>query len=217
MVSIENSVYHSQFSVFITKGFAVMRFSHHVLEVSCIPTLFILMCWAYVIKSLKSDNDSPSSIPLSPPEILFKAGETASDFKNCWVLCKRVNVGLETRTLDTQSLNNLSEPSSSVKWELGQRWLPGRYLHLYLHISLGEFFIVWGPGNSQGQILPQFAFSQSPKILEVGMSLKLGQLDAHSWDFVSPENGEDGETEIGREIDQTDDGSSISILKRLDQ
>lgn len=50
MVSIENSVYHSQFSVFITKGFAVMRFSHHVLELSCIPTLFILMCWAYVIK-----------------------------------------------------------------------------------------------------------------------------------------------------------------------
>lgn len=49
------------------------------------------------------------------------------------------------------------------------------------------------------------------------MSLKLGQLDAHFWDFVSPENGEDGETEIGREIDQTDDGSSIGILKRLDQ
>ena len=56
---------------------------------------------------------------------------------------------------------------------------------------LGEFFIVWGPGNSQGQIFPQFAFSQSPKILEVRMSPKLGQV-AHSWDFISPECDNDG-------------------------
>ena len=88
-----------------------------------------------------------------------------------------------------------------------------------IHISTflwREFFIVWGPGNSQGQILPQFSTSQSPRILQEEMSSKLGQLDAHFWGFVSPESSKDGEIEIGHEIDQSDGGSS-SIVKRLDQ
>lgn len=55
--------------------------------------------------------------------------------------------------------------------------------------------MVWGPGNFQGQILQQLANSQSPKILEGGMSPELGHLDAHSWDFVSPESDKDGERE----------------------
>ena len=49
MVSIKNSMYHSQL-IYITNGFTIMRFSHHILEVSCILALFILMCWAYVMK-----------------------------------------------------------------------------------------------------------------------------------------------------------------------
>lgn len=43
MVSIENSMYCSQFSPYITKGVAIMRFSHHVLEVSYPLALFILI------------------------------------------------------------------------------------------------------------------------------------------------------------------------------
>lgn len=39
------------------------------------------------------------------------------------------------------------------------------------------------------------------------MSPKLGQLDAHSWDFVSPESDKDGEKrEIGREVGQPEGG-----------
>lgn len=91
--------------------------------------------------------------------------------------------GWETGDLTPQSLNNLFEPSSSVKWELGKRCLPRRYLHLNLHILWGQFFIVWRPGNSQGQILPLFSTVQSFKILEAGMSPTLGQLHDHSWDF----------------------------------
>lgn len=52
------------------------------------------------------------------------------------------------------------------------------------------------PGNSQGQIFLQFT-SESPKVLEAGMSPKLGQLDAHSWDFLPPESDKDGERERG--------------------
>ena len=44
MVSTKNSIYCSQFCLYITNGFAVMRFSCHVLEVSYTLELFILMC-----------------------------------------------------------------------------------------------------------------------------------------------------------------------------
>lgn len=42
--STKNPMYCSHFSLYITKGFAVMRFSCHVLEVSYTLALFILMC-----------------------------------------------------------------------------------------------------------------------------------------------------------------------------
>ena len=61
---------------------------------------------------------------------------------------------------------------------------------IYIQVSIflwRDFFIVWGPGNSQGQILTQFSTSQSPKTLQAEVSSQLDQLDAHSWDFVSPE------------------------------
>ena len=64
-----------------------------------------------------------------------------------------------------------------------------------------EFFIVWGPGNSQGQIFPRFSTSQSPKTLQAEVSSQLDQLDAHSWDFVSPESDKDGELEIDHETE----------------
>lgn len=80
-----------------------------------------------------------------------------------------------------------------------------------------EFFVVWGPGNSQGQILPQFSASQSPRILQEEISSKLGQLYAHFWGFISPESSKDGEKEIGHEIDHSDGGGSSSIVKWLDQ
>lgn len=70
---------------------------------------------------------------------------------------------------------------------------------------------MWRLDHSHRQIFPQFSTSYSPKVLEAGMSPKRGELNAHSWDFVSPESDNDGERGwplIG------DGGGRSSILKR---
>ena len=59
MVSTKNPMYCSQFSLYITKGFAVMRFSCHIggqLHSSIIYSCVLSLCNE---KSLKADKCSP--------------------------------------------------------------------------------------------------------------------------------------------------------------
>lgn len=108
-----------------------------------------------------------------------------------------VNVGLGARRPAVYSLNNCSAFFIS-KVRAGQKVAPRKMFacippHFLVGGGWGSFHC-WRPGNSQGQIFPQFT-SESPKVLEKEMSPKLGQLDAHSWDLVSPESDKDGERE----------------------
>lgn len=84
------------------------------------------------------------------------------------------------------------------------------------HSSWGNFSLCGDLAIPRARSFHNSPSSSPQKVLEAGMPPKLGQLDIHSWDFVSPESDKDREREIGHEIYQCDGGSK-SVLKRLDQ
>lgn len=151
VVSIENSMYHSQFSIFIIKGLAVMRFSRHVLEVSCIPELFILMCWAYAMKrAWKQIMTLHSQSLLSPP------WDSVSSWRSSSRLYKFLTFMWEWmwgwKSEDLTPGHGITSLNLLHQWN--ESWTKDGFLEdicIYASTFLwGEFFTVGRPGNSQG-------------------------------------------------------------------